>query len=92
MAISGSLRSTTTKDSFGNNQFYGQGKLVSPEGYVDGSFRNGKPHGYCKQVVNGSQTSLSGTWVNGKKEGDFELYSPISGSVTVQFENDIEMR
>ncbi len=77
---------------FRNNQFNGKGKLVSPEGYVEGSFRNGKPHGFCKQVVNGSQTSLSGTWVNGKKEGDFDLYSPLSGSATVRFENDIEMR
>jgi hypothetical protein len=77
---------------FKNNQFNGKGKLVSPEGYVDGSFRNGKPHGYCKQVVNGSQTALSGTWVNGKKEGDFDLYSPLTGTMTIKFENDIEIR
>jgi len=80
------------KGQFVNNQFYGQGKLVSPEGYVDGWFKNGRPHGYCKQVVNGSQTTLSGTWVNGKKEGDFDLYSPLSGTITVRFENDIEIR
>ncbi|MFT5512717.1 MAG: hypothetical protein ACI8SE_001115 [Bacteroidia bacterium] len=77
---------------FRNNQFNGSGKLVSPEGYVEGTFNNGKPHGFCKQVVNGSQTVLSGTWVNGKKEGNFDLYSPITGTVTLHFENDIEMR
>lgn len=80
------------KGQFVNNQFNGKGKLVSPEGYVDGNFKNGRPHGFCKQVVNGSQTTLSGTWVNGKKEGDFDLYSPLSGTVTVHFENDIEIR
>lgn len=77
---------------FRNNQLNGSGKLVSPEGYVEGTFMNGKPHGYCKQVVNGSQTALSGTWINGKKEGDFDLYSPLTGTKTIHFENDIEMR
>ncbi|MFT5723829.1 MAG: hypothetical protein ACI9JN_000946 [Bacteroidia bacterium] len=80
------------KGAFSNNQFNGIGKLVSPEGYVEGTFKNGRPHGFCKQVVNGSQTALSGTWVNGKKEGNFELYSPLTGTVYVKFENDIEMR
>ncbi len=76
---------------FRNNQFNGQGKLTSPKGYVEGSFKNGKPHGFCRQVVNGSQTELSGTWIDGKKQGEFELYNPLTGTTKMYFENDIEI-
>jgi hypothetical protein len=79
------------KGEFARNQFNGEGKLTSPEGYVEGSFLNGKPHGYCEQVVVRSQTKLSGYWVNGKKEGKFSLYNPLQGTRTLQFKHDKEI-
>ena len=80
------------RGEFVSNQFNGKGKLISPEGYVEGSFMNGKPHGQCTQMVTRGQISLTGTWINGKKEGSFDLHNPVTGTVKVYFENDIEMK
>ncbi|MBO6515627.1 MAG: hypothetical protein JJ975_03660 [Bacteroidia bacterium] len=80
------------KGQFFNNQFQGIGILYSPEGYVEGSFKDNKPHGYCKQVVTRSHTTLSGVWVEGKKEGEFQLYNPVSGTTTLQFKNDQQVQ
>lgn len=77
---------------FQNNQFNGRGILYTPEGYLDGGFKDGKPHGYGKQVANANQSTLSGKWVDGKKEGNFEAYNPLLGNYQVYFENDIEIR
>lgn len=74
-----------------NNQFNGSGKLYTPEGYIEGSFKNGKPHGYCEQVVLSSHTSLSGYWVDGKKEGTFALHNPVTGTTRLNFENNIQI-
>ena len=79
------------KGKFARNQFNGKGRLTSPEGYVEGSFHNGKPHGYCEQVVVRSQTKLSGYWVNGKKQGKFSLYNPVQGTTTLNFKDDKEI-
>lgn len=78
--------------TFAGNQFNGQGILHSPEGYVKGSFKNGKPHGFCQQVVKRNHITLSGNWVNGKKEGEFDLFNPVTGSTKMQFKNDIEIQ
>jgi hypothetical protein len=77
---------------FVNNQFNGRGTLFSPEGHVEGTFKNGRPHGYCKQVNITSKSTLAGNWVNGKKEGVFELTSPVTGTRKITFKNDIEIQ
>lgn len=77
---------------FKNNQFNGQGILHTPDGYIQCGFKDGKPHGKGKQEATKTQSTLSGTWVNGKKEGTFDAYSPLLGNYQVIFENDIEIR
>ncbi len=77
---------------FVNNQFNGRGTLFSPEGHVEGMFKDGKPHGYCKQVNITTKSSIAGTWVNGKKEGVFEVTSPVTGTRKITFKNDIEIK
>lgn len=70
------------------NNINGFGRLTSPQGYVEGSFKNGKPHGFAKQFVNTSKTTLEGNWVDGKKQGTFTSYSPLTGNVVMEFEDD----
>ncbi len=72
------------------NNFNGKGKLTTPDGYITGSFKNGKPNGYCEQITQDGSQQLKGTWKNGIKEGKFELIS--SGvSKVLYFESDIEV-
>ena len=73
------------------NQFNGKGTLHTPEGYINGYFKDGKPHGYGTQVAQNKST-LKGKWVNGKKEGEFEAFTPDIGEYKIVFENDIEIR
>jgi hypothetical protein len=70
------------------NNINGFGRLTSPQGYVEGSFKNGKPHGFAKQFVNTSKTTMEGNWVDGKKQGTFKSYSPLTGNVVMEFEDD----
>jgi hypothetical protein len=77
---------------FINNQFNGRGTLTTPEGYYEGQFKNGKPHGYGVQVATINQSTLTGKWVNGKKEGTYAAYNPLLGNYEVYFENDIEIK
>jgi len=80
------------KGEFSNNQFNGKGILYTPEGYLDGHFKDGKPHGAGIQVATSNQSTLQGKWVNGKKEGEFVAFNPLLGTYNVVFENDIEIR
>lgn len=77
---------------FANNLLNGQGKLYGPRGYVEGSFVNGKPHGLATQVNTPQRSTLKGNWIEGKKEGAFEAYSPVTGTVFIQFVNDQEVK
>ena len=55
-----------------NNTLNGEGALKTPDGYITGTFKNGKPHGTCTQVTTDGSISLVGTFVNGLKEGNFK--------------------
>jgi len=76
---------------FSQDEIKGKGKLSTPEGTITGSFRKGRPHGFAEQYVNSSQTTLSGTYVDGKKQGEFTLKSPFYGVKKLYFENDVEV-
>lgn len=73
-----------------NNQFHGKGVLTTPDGYIKGKFKNGKPHGYCEQYANQSGQTLKGYWKDGKKEGEFTITS-FGHDRKMYFENDIEI-
>ena len=73
-----------------NNAFNGQGVLTTPDGYVKGQFKNGKPHGYCEQYAAQSQQTLSGYWVNGLKQGEFNL-NAFGYDQKVLFKDDQEV-
>lgn len=73
-----------------NNAFNGKGTLTTPEGTVTGSFKNGKPHGFCKQISNDEQQWAEGNYTNGKKNGKFKISSNgLERNVT--YEDDIEI-
>ena len=73
-----------------NNAFNGKGTLTTPEGTVTGSFKNGKPHGVCKQISNDEQQWAEGNYTNGKKNGKFKISSNgLERNVT--YEDDIEI-
>jgi hypothetical protein len=73
-----------------NNNFNGKGKLTTPDGTIDGSFKNGKPHGYCVQKTSDGFQELKGRWVNGKKEGEFTLV--VNGNESKHlYKNDVEV-
>ncbi|MCB9261140.1 MAG: hypothetical protein H6607_02035 [Flavobacteriales bacterium] len=76
---------------FAYNQFNGNGVMYSPEGELSGTFKDGKPHGYCEQFVTRNHITLSGLWVDGKKEGEFYLSNPITGTTKMYFKNDVEV-
>ncbi|MEY2924970.1 MAG: hypothetical protein RLZZ337_1518 [Bacteroidota bacterium] len=72
------------------NTFNGKGKLTTPDGTISGTFKNGKPHGYCVQTTQDGSQELKGTFKEGKKNGKFELKS--SGTTKIlYFEEDIEV-
>lgn len=73
-----------------NNNFNGKGILTTPDGYIKGRFKDGKPNGYCEQYGNQSGQTLSGYWKAGKKEGEFNL-NAFGYDRKIYFENDIEI-
>jgi hypothetical protein len=77
--------------SFENNKFNGFGKLTTPEGYYEGMFKNGKPHGKGEQFARRTEGIYRGTWVNGSKEGRFYYNDPLNGTRYVFFKGDREM-
>lgn len=73
-----------------NNNFNGKGKLTTPDGTIEGSFKNGKPHGFCSQKTSDGFQELKGVWVNGKKEGEFTLI--VNGRASKHlYKNDEEI-
>lgn len=76
------------KGSFASGQFNGYGKLLTPAGYYEGFFKNGKPHGEGVQYSSESGNILSGEWVDGKKEGEFEYSGPGIPKTTLFFKDD----
>ena len=72
-----------------NDAFNGEGILYTKDGWIKGNFKNGKPHGYCEQFAVQSAQTLKGTWVNGKKEGEF-IKTTFGYDQKVMFKDDIE--
>ncbi len=73
-----------------NNNFNGKGYLKTPDGSITGSFKDGKPHGYCEQITEDKSQAMKGRWVNGKKQGKFTLVA-FGIEKQMVFENDIEI-
>ncbi|MFM9943888.1 MAG: hypothetical protein ACKVQB_01505 [Bacteroidia bacterium] len=75
-----------------NNKFNGNGKLVTPEGWMEGVFKDGIPNGPMKQYLKLDNTMIEGKWVNGKREGKFTLTNTETKKVSYKlFMNDIEI-
>lgn len=72
------------------NAFNGEGTLETPQGRIKGTFKNGKPHGVCKQETLDGTQSVMGNFSNGKKNGIFTIN--LNGEKReVLYENDIEI-
>lgn len=71
-----------------DNKFNGWGKLNNNNGYHEGYFKDGLPNGKGEQFNTQSISGLEGTWVNGKKEGEFIQRDPFGNGQKVFFKND----
>ena len=56
-----------------NDKFNGRGKLVTPDGWMEGNFKDGFPDGFIKQFVKLENQMTEGQWIEGKREGKFKL-------------------
>ncbi|MCB9251388.1 MAG: hypothetical protein H6605_02920 [Flavobacteriales bacterium] len=74
-----------------NNLFNGHGKVVTQEGWMEGSFKDGLPHGNIKQYIKKDNVYLEGKWINGKKEGRFKFTDEKNKQSFKNFTNDIEI-
>ncbi len=74
-----------------NNTFNGRGTLKTPDGLIDGYFENGKPHGKCTQSTADGMQSLTGNFVNGKKNGLFNV-TILGNKSTITYQDDIEIK
>lgn len=79
------------KGHFTEGKFNGHGQLTTPFGYYEGDFKNGLPHGSGEQYVKETKTTLRGTWVNGKKEGEFKFMNSNGSQAIIYFENDVQV-
>jgi hypothetical protein len=77
--------------SMKNNAFNGKGALKTPDGFITGSFKNGKPHGKCTQVTTDGSISIEGNFVNGLKEGKFTA-TTFGMTRDVFYEKNIEIQ
>lgn len=73
-----------------NNQIEGKGVLTTPDGYVKGRFKSGKPHGYCEQYSVQSKQKLTGYWQHGLKQGEFTI-STFGYERKIHFKDDVEV-
>ncbi|MFT7100339.1 MAG: hypothetical protein ACJA19_000840 [Bacteroidia bacterium] len=73
------------------NTFTGKGRVETPDGYVDGYFKKGKPHGICTQGTKDKMTTLKGNFSNGMKNGVFDLES-LGVARKVVYKNGIEIK
>lgn len=74
-----------------NNTFNGRGILKTPDGVIDGYFKNGKPHGKCTQSSADGAQSITGKFINGKKNGTFDV-SILGNKSTITYKDDIEIK
>lgn len=77
--------------TFKENKFTGRGTLNTPDGIIDGYFKDGKPHGVCTQSSADGLQSITGNFKNGKKNGTFKVTMLGSESI-ITYEDDIEIR
>ena len=74
------------------DKFNGQGKLTTPDGWIEGEFKNGLPDGYMKQYLKMDNTMIEGEWKNGKREGKFKVTNTETKKVSYKtFFGDIEI-
>jgi hypothetical protein len=75
------------KGSMKYNVFDGYGELYTRQGVYKGQFQNNLPHGQGTQFSAGG-SSLSGTWVKGKKYGTFTVKDGNGNTSKISFKND----
>lgn len=73
------------------NNITGKGKLQTPDGMIEGTFKNGRPHGICVQTSLDGTQRLEGRYVNGVRQGKFVLKNP-SGEREINYVDGIEMQ
>lgn len=73
------------------NQFNGVGKIVTSEGWLEGTFKDGMPNGQFKQYLKKENLTIEGQYVNGKREGKFKITDESKKVTYKLFEHDIEM-
>lgn len=76
---------------FKNGQFNGKGKLTTQQGYIDGYFKDGKPHGICLQAIANGTYSIQGEFVKGIKQGPFTITN-LGEVRTAIYQDDIEVK
>ena len=74
-----------------NNAFNGRGTLKTPDGIIDGYFKNGKPHGKCTQSTADGAQSVTGNFINGKKNGVFDV-TILGNKSTITYQDDVEIK
>lgn len=75
-----------------DDKFNGKGKLVTPDGWMEGVFKDGIPNGFIKQFLKLDNTMVEGNWVDGKREGKFKITNLENKKVSYKmFVGDIEI-
>lgn len=72
------------------NKLTGKGIVTTPQGTISGTFKDGKPHGFCTQTAKDNLQTVSGPFENGKKNGKFTALV-LGEERTIYYENDIEV-
>ena len=75
-----------------NDKYNGNGKLVTPDGWIEGLFRNGLPNGFLKQYLDNENVMIEGEWISGSREGKFTITNMDNKKISYKtFKNNIEI-
>lgn len=72
------------------NALTGKGVVKTPDGTISGTFRNGKPNGICTQTTKDNLQTLTGPFVDGKKNGTFQA-TILGEERVIVYDNDVEV-
>lgn len=74
-----------------HSMFNGNGKIVTPEGWLEGNFVDGVPNGMFKQYLKKENVTIEGEYVNGKRQGKFKVTDQDKKVTFKEFKDDIEI-
>lgn len=74
-----------------DNQFNGNGKMVTSEGWMEGTFKDGLPNGIMKQYIKKENIYIEGLWTMGKRQGKFKVTDEMKKVTYRLFQDDIEL-